>query len=81
MIKQEEYGFKADLNRYVSATCLEELTTSLRIIAEATSYDQAMSALKELAEYAKWHSDNLDNNQEPRPCHKDGAAYAEMVGA
>ncbi|WP_233878622.1 hypothetical protein [Dyadobacter sp. CY323] len=79
-IPQEEYGFKADLNHYVSATCLEDLTTCLRRIGEATDYKETMAALKELNEYTTWHSDNLDNNEEPRPCHKDGSAYAEMVG-
>ena len=76
-----EYGFRADINAYVGETALEELTTCLRRIGEATDYKEAMAALAELKEYATWHSDNLDNNEEYRPCHKDGAAYARMVGA
>ncbi|MCE6993106.1 hypothetical protein LZG72_28610 [Dyadobacter sp. CY323] len=52
----------------------------MRRIGEATDYKETMAALKELNEYTTWHSDNLDNNEEPRPCHKDGSAYAEMVG-
>lgn len=75
-----EYGFQADINAYMSATALEELTTCLRRIGEATDYKEAIAALTELGYHAQWHGYNLDNNEEPRPCHKDSMAFNDKWG-
>jgi len=79
-VPQEEYGFKADINRYVSASALEELTTCLSEVAQRTTYDGAIDELIKLRDAVAWHIDNLENNEEPRPCHKDGAAYQKRFG-
>lgn len=79
---QPEYAFKADINHYVSATCLEELTSYLLEVGQAISYKGAMKELKNLHEAVQWWIDNLedDDNDPSERCYKDGRAYADMVG-
>lgn len=79
--QQPEYGFKADINHYVPATGLEELTLYLGGIADCTDYKGSIKAIQNMIDALQWWKDNLEDDAPYEQCYKDDPKFHEKRGS